>query len=223
MLWEAILAGSRLFHTVEGRASYYDNYMQRKQVALWDRPQTIDLAEIERLILFLNQWRSHYDSGTSQRRRLRDAIRQTVPAIEALGSKTLLDVDLEASGVPDQIGAIFDAIASCGSRNEATAASKVLHTIRPGLFVMWDSAIRSGYALDGSGRDYGHRFLPRMQKMAVRARSQCAEARHISPRASERALSQCGHSLAKVLDEYNIAKFTLKLDEVWNLELAGEC
>jgi hypothetical protein len=219
MLWQAILVGSKFYH-LDPRATYYDRYLSDRRMGLWTKPDTIPEAEVERLILFLNQWNSHYDSSPPQRRQLLQAIRSAFPLIEALGKATLLTIDLSTDSVRRDISLVFQAIASCGSRYEATAASKILHTIKPELFVMWDNQIQGSYACDRGSDDYASRFLPRMQKLVLKALGEYATAEDVTRNEAERALTPCGHTLAKVIDEFNFAKFTLKRDEVWDAELS---
>jgi len=218
MLCDAILVASRLFHELEPRAPFYDDYLNSKRTELWESPDALTLAEIERLILFLNQWASRYESSSAQQRRLLDAIRKVLPFVQAAQGSTLMGLDLKGPLRRD-IARAFDTIASCGSRYEATAASKILHTIDPRLFVMWDRSIQLGYAVGDRGEEYAQRFLPRVQNLALRAVEEYLQSRRVSSEAALEALTQCGHTFAKVLDEYNYAKFTMRRDEVWDTEL----
>jgi hypothetical protein len=77
---------------------------------------------------------------------------------------------------------------------------------------MWDSSICGGYAVNGHGYDYGHRFLPRIQKLVRRAIREYTQTQSGSQEQTITALRKCGHTLAKVLDEYNYTKFTLRRD-----------
>lgn len=88
----------------------------------------------------------------------------------------------------------------------------------PDLFVMLDGPIRSGYAILLM-EDYGQRFLPRMQKLARKAvvEYEATNQAHESE-ALQFLCGGCGHTLPKVLDEYNYVKFTLRNDQVWDVE-----
>jgi hypothetical protein len=219
VLHNAILKGSELYHELETRAHYYDQYQASTRLCFDREPESITFAEIDRLILFLDQWFSHYESSPEQCRRLLKAIQEVLPTGRRLLDEQLLTVELMGQETRKDIAYMFNTIATCGPRVEKTATSKILHSLHPELFVMWDSAIQSGYAVAGTGEDYAERFLPRVQKIAVRAVEQCAGAHGVSARKAIEILTQCGHTLAKVLDEYNYAKFTLKRDEVWEAEL----
>jgi hypothetical protein len=224
MLFDAILVGSQLFHEVEPLGGFYDNYLAGKRWQLWKQEGTIDLVEIERLILFLNQWRTHYENSRATQQSLLEAIQSVFPLLQALEAESLMGVDFKrllmpGTTVSQAIEQIFERIASCGRRYESTGTAKIMHTINPGLFVMWDSSICGGYAVNGHGYDHGHRFLPRIQKLARNAIREYTQTQGGSQEQAIVALCKCGHTLAKVLDEYNYTKFTLKRDEVWNLEL----
>lgn len=223
MLFDAILVGSRLFHKVEPLGGFYDDYLAGKRWQLWQQQETIDLVETERLILFINQWRTHYENSKTTQQSLLDAIRSVFPLFQALEAENLLVVDFErqlmqGTTVSQAIEQVFERIASCGRRYESTGAAKIIHTINPELFVMWDSSICGGYAVNGHGYDYGHRFLPRIQKLVRRAIREYTQTQSGSQEQAIAALRKCGHTLAKVLDEYNYTKFTLRRDEVWDLE-----
>jgi hypothetical protein len=208
-----------LFHRLEPRASFYDQYRAFTRLSFDREPRTITSSEIDRLILFLNQWSSHYESSPEQCGRLLKAIRGVQPTGRGLLNDDILTVELTNQETRTRIAGMFKTIATCGSRNETTATSKILHSLHPGLFVMWDDLIELGYAVSGSGEDYAERFLPRMQKIAVIALGQIAAAHGLTRETAIETLTRCGHTLAKVLDEYNYAKFTLKRDEVWEAEL----
>ena len=119
--------------------------------------------------------------------------------------------------VSEAVGSRFETIAGSGSRYESTATSKILHVLHPPLFVMWDSAIRGGYAVDRSSGDYARRFLPRMQRQASEAVDSYIRDGEAEPAAAVEALEKrCGgRPLTKLVDEYNYCKFTLRRDELW--------
>jgi hypothetical protein len=220
MLADAVLLASELFHELEPRAIYYDQYFRDRRPAVWVSAEALTMADVERLILFLNQWASRYENSSTQRSRLLDALQRAIPVVNSLPGD-LLTIDLTRLSLRQDIASIFEMLTTCGSRKEATAGSKILHTIRPDLLVMWDNAIQLAYAVGAaSGDDYAHRFLPRMQKLAWRAVTEYAETRRVTPQSAAKSLARCGHTLAKVLDEYNYVKFTMKRDEVWDVEFS---
>ena len=103
-----------------------------------------------------------------------------------------------------------------------TATSKILHVLRPDVFVMWDAPIREFYGLDGSFRSYQlfnstmrERTMNLMKPVFVRFRS------HDSVECRLHALLcnrlGCNHprllSLTKLIDEYNWVTITNRVDD----------
>ena len=221
MLHDAVLLGSRIFHEDEPLRDYYEAYFRDEGFSLVDEPERLDGARAARLIQFVNQWRTHYQATTPQ---LRDALKAVLPELCMLRDEAFLDVDLArpCNGpwtVGDVIERVFETVASCGRRYESTGASKILHMVHPRLFVMWDSAIAAGYATGRSGRDYAHDFLPLVQLVARRAVDEYERSRSALAGDAVSALCACGHTMARVIDEYNYAEFTLSRREVWVTEL----
>lgn len=216
MNWHELIKGSQLYHLKEKRDHFYDDYMKRKDWDKWDNPDLAD-SEIILLFNFLNQWSTHYPSGPDQVRAFHSAYESIFPTIQALGNDRLEDSDLNENKLR-YIENVFAKIAFCGSREEVTGASKILHTIIPDFFVMWDSSIGSGYAVTRTPHGYAYKFLRRMQKQANEAISsytsefQCGRETAITSIISEGN----GRTITKLIDEYNYAKFTLGLDELWD-------
>jgi hypothetical protein len=220
MLYDAITFGSKVFHALEPLGGFYDDYMREKKYELWDSANSLNASEMSRLILFVNQWRTHYQSAPQQ---LLKAIQEVHPILQALQGHTILDMDFTSEvhpgmSVEQAIEEVFETILKCGKRREATGTAKILHTINPDLFVMWDKYIAAGYAVNTSGEGYAQHFLPRMQKLLKRAVGKCMQRRHETREEALMTLRPCGHTLAKVVDEYNYSKYTLKTDEIWDLE-----
>jgi hypothetical protein len=112
---------------------------------------------------------------------------------------------------------MFEKIASSGSQYESTGTSKILHVLYPPLFVMWDSAIRGGHAVDGRSSDYAQRFLPRMQREAKEAVDSYIADGKAGPTTAVRELERLceDRPLTKLIDEYNYCKFRLRVEELW--------
>ena len=150
-----------------------------------------------------------------------------LPDTLLLDDQDILRVDFTREFKGQTVGrlieGIFETVAACGRRYESTGTSKILHMINPRLFVMWDDAIRGGYAVRrGKSCDYARHDLPRIQKLARRAVDEYATAHGGSEREAEGALCACRDTLAKVIDEYDYAKYTLSKEEVWFTELAPD-
>lgn len=180
-----------------------------------------------------------YPKSDESQQKLLAALKKVTRELQELDDKTILTVEFNqktGSGktLSDAIRDVFDKLAYCNPRNNSmsTAAAKILHTIKPDLFVMWDSYIRPGYGALGLGDHYARSFMPRMQSLLRCAIDQSARAEHITQDEAVERLCQCGHTLAKVVDEYNYVKFTWATasdergaasNKVWNLELAPPC
>lgn len=182
----------------------------------WENPDVPD-GEIIILFTFLNQWSTHYPSGPEQIQAFKSAYKSVFPAIQMLKDERLEDADLSENKL-SQIENIFRKTAYCGSRYEATGASKILHTILPNFFVMWDVSIGAGYAVTRTPHEYAYKFLRRIQKQINGAiLSYVAEFKCSKEVAVDGLINKGnGGSLTKLTDEYNYAKFTLGLDELWD-------
>ena len=223
MHWESLVLASAIFRQ---RQPTYDRlyleYMSSRDEAAWYSEAGPNDVEIVRLLRFLNQWASRHPSDADARARFKRAYIQVLPLLRALKGITLLDTAfgggvVQGMCVSEAVGSIFETIAGSGSRYASTATSKILHVLHPSLFVMWDSAIRGGYAVDGRSNDYATRFLPRVQWQAREAVDSYISDGSADPAVAVQDLeSLCGgRLLAKLVDEYNYCKFTLRVDELW--------
>ena len=190
---------------------YYRDYMIKdKDWTKWDGPGTLDLAEAGKLLGFLNLWK------TPMKVRLIDLLSRLKFALmctKELHGKGILDIDFNED-VSTMIELSFKILATCEHSYESTAASKILHTINPDLFVMWDDKIRSMYGREilnkrtglKSENDYAHHFLPEMKRLATESITQVTDKRKCSRTDAIKWLAPCSNTLAKVLDEYNYVK-----------------
>ena len=221
MLYEDIRRGCTRYHQGKDGYAYdkaYANYFEDKNQAKWDNPDTLDLAEAGKLLAFLNQWETLMPARLTD---FQSALKKATAELTPLMDKSILDLDLNELSIgdaedADKIRSIFLTVAKCGGDSiEATATSKILHTINPHGFVMWDRKIREHYAQpllgkktpnigEAAAREYACRFLPAMQLIAKRAIEQVMAAEnHDSRDDAIKSLTPCGNSLAKVIDEYN--------------------
>ena len=210
MLYEAILLGCEKYH--QAPYSYddaYREYRNDRDEDKWSNPKTLDYSEVDRLILFVNQWgcmmpREAHDNVE----RLREGLKRQIPGLDRLKDYTLLNVELDEA-TRKLIAESFHAVANAGCRFESVATSKMLHAaVNPELFVMWDNCIMHGYEITyGNGRAYAHHFLPKMQLLARESMRQARDSQ-VEP------YPPAGHTMAKVIDEYNYVRFTLRNKEV---------
>ena len=205
MLYEAILLGCQKYH--QATYSYedaYRRYRNDRDEGKWSNPETLDHSEVNRLVFFVNQWSSHVPRDTDNVERVLGELKRQVPELNRLKDRTLLDVEFDEATC-ELIARSFDVVADAGRRYEKVATSKMFHAaVNPELFVMWDGEIMRGYEIIyGNGRAYAHGFLPEMQLLA---RESACQAKEKSPC---RSYPHPGHTLAKMIDEYNYVKFTL--------------
>lgn len=236
MLYEAIRLGPNIYQTkVPFAYDYaYTQFLAEKDQSKWDNPDNLDLYEIEKLRVFLNEnWRARMQMqhrGRDLRLDLQYALQRALPYLNRLQDNNIISVDLNDSNITKPIIYAFDTIARYGPRSyESTGASKIVHTIIPELFVMWDSAIRGGYGVGEDaanknthwkreGEGYVRYFLPRMQRLAESAITQVMEKECRCRNDAINSLKSGSRTLAKTLDEYNYSKFTVNSDRVWQEE-----
>lgn len=218
MLHRAFCLSSKIFHQ-EPISRFYDSYLKSKKLDI-DNPSTVNEHEMKLLKRFLNQWRTHYQSSYGE---MLEAIMFVLPNLVALKNEDILHVDFKKrigdNTTSEHIAQIFNVIADCGPRFEATGASKILHTLNPNLFIMWDAKIREGYGVYNRGNAYATSFLPKIQRVAQRAVSDCISSDNMSKESAIKAICVCGHTVAKVVDEFNYVKFTLRRDEVSKIQI----
>lgn len=144
--------------------------------------------------------------------------------IVSIDFKEQIDVGNEVRPLHDVIVELFLAFETVSiSRKNYAGASKILHVIVPGLFVMWDDTIRCAYGCriedDRAGKEY-FRFLVRVQKQVREA----VESYHVERNCGleeasellEKELYEGGfYKLARLVDEHNFQKYTEGRDELW--------
>ena len=100
----------------------------------------------------------------------------------------------------------------------------MLHVIIPKRFVMWDDKIRSN--LVGGQRDgkcYAKEFMPSMQGLLKQSLEGYIQENGGDYESASNQISQLanGHTLAKLIDEFNYLRFTRKktLSEIRSIPL----
>ena len=220
MLHEAIRLRCEEYHkTVSAYDSAYTRYLGDVKQGHWDNPSLLNYYDAKRLVDFVNEWKSRMPSDKNNVEKVLYELRRAVPKLGVLRDTTILDVDFDQVvlgrwSIGELIRDSFDGIARAGKRYESVATSKMLNVaFNPSLFVMWDGAIQSGYGTDRYGYDYAYKFLPRMQELARQAVTEVMEEECLSREDAVKSFTNhCknGNSLAKIIDEYNYARFTLK-------------
>ena len=234
MHWTKLVSATKLFRDAYRGAELYDHYMASQDASRWLDDREPDLPGAQLLISFINQWATRSPLKPEELLRGCLAVLPELQSLAGLRFETLdfgAHVDHNGKTVASIIADVFDGIARCGRRYESTGASKILHLLRPELFVMWDLRIAAGYGLckdveqpRPNGTEYANVFLPRLTYEADDALESCMREKHVDRhQAVDEILRLSGApTFAKLLDEYNFMKFTAGVEDLWNLHPATE-
>lgn len=212
MNYTKLVEAHKAFYIGENRAKNYDKYMiEQKNWKVWQNP-VVSMTEIEKLFHFIRSWDRFFRGDPRVFQRIYQEI---YPVLDELRNERTEDADFSNAELKAKIGDIFDEVANCTAieRYESTDASKMLHTILPNFFVMWDDKIKTWTVGGGSdGRTYSHEFLPKMQRELNEAIESCMTEMKLDRKAAIKHIrEQCGYeTLAKLADEYNYVKYTLQ-------------
>jgi hypothetical protein len=203
MHWRDLLIGHMAFYHKEPRALYYDHFMKIKNWEKW--ADSVPLDEVKKLFDFIVRWDFHFQ-GDPQK--FAEIYSKVSPIIQNLKSARLEDLDFNNDHVSDGIKRVFDSICDCSWKYESTDTSKILHTIVPDLFVMWDRNIRERILGDVEckwGAVYANDFLPKMQKEINDCISSFMSEKQLDRAESAgRIRGLCDNkSFPKLIDEYN--------------------
>ncbi len=223
MHWRKLIEGCELYRQQAGprydRA--YDKYVRKHGGNPLPAPQGFDGSHAQDLIDFMNAWGARAPIQAAQLTAAYPQVYGSLCQLAALRlDNVILDQPLATGHTPSALAAqVFDGIAKCGTRNEyPVGASKMLHALVPHFFVMWDNSIAAGYACPTSGHGYAFTFLPRLMKELEEAIVTCAREYVANRREATAALVKLGgrRPLPKLLDEFNYAKYTLSLSQLWD-------
>jgi hypothetical protein len=208
MHYTQLIEVHHLFYEEEFRAFNYDGYLACKDWKCWFEPNLPEF-EIKKLFNFIKSW-DRFFRGDLER------FQTTYPKILSILEK-LKDERIEETKFTDQLKKdvrdVFDMVANCAldNRYESTDASKILHTILPNFFVMWDKKIKDNLVGGGGlGAVYAFRFLPQMQSELNEAIEKCMEDKWIKRGEAIAHIRKetNGATLPKLIDEYNYMKYT---------------
>lgn len=210
MHYKKLIEAHKLFYRGEHRASNYDRYLEKKNWSLWRVPE-VPIGEIAELFKFIKSWDRFFQGDE---KKFKEIYAKIFPAIEELRSLNIEDADLTDREIASKIKDVFNKVARCAimDRYESTDASKILHTIIPDFFVMWDDKIKDGLVQGRRmGATYAFYFLPIAQNeinetietyMTEKGMSRIEAIKYIR--------NSCdGKTLAKLIDEYNYMKYTI--------------
>jgi hypothetical protein len=223
MHWKKLVEGATLFRR-HGRGNLdYDRYWADRDQGQRLTGCELNSQEAVSLITFINRWSTRSPLKPGELSRGYASIHPLLSTLDGVKFETLefkAPIGTNGLTVQSAIAQIFDGIAGCGQRFESTGASKILHALRPDLFVMWDERIASGYGVSPSrrkGTEYAGLFLPRIRGELDQAIESLSVGsgidRHL---AIESLKARAGvESVSKMLDEYNYMKFTIGVPTLW--------
>ncbi|KPK77787.1 MAG: hypothetical protein AMJ89_01780 [candidate division Zixibacteria bacterium SM23_73] len=209
------------FTNLESRYFFYDGYMNNKSDC-WLDGNTLPEFEIKKLFNFIRSWDKRF-SGDLQK--FKRCYKKIYDDVKQLKHKRIHSIDFCNVETGQRIQRIFGKIVECGkNRPEYTDASKIMHTVLPELFVMWDDEIRKKLRKTHQWKwpkekaqiteEYVFKFLPQMQREANEVIVSYTQENYCNPREAVNEISRRGgnYTLAKLLDEYNYVKYRLKKD-----------
>ena len=208
--YKKLIDAHKLFYEGEYRAFNYDGYMKLKDWEIWMNPD-LPSDEIRKLFNFIKSWDRFFRGDVKT---FQEIYREVYPTIQELKDERIEDTNFTEE-LKIKVRDVFDKVANCPliNRYESTDASKILHTILPNFFVMWDDDIKKG-VMQGreKGAAYAFYFLPKMQLELREAIKTCMEERKLDRADAIRYICErCdGKTLAKLVDEYNYMKYTKK-------------
>lgn len=210
MEYKKLIEGHKLFYESEYRAFNYDGYMKCKDWTCWTNPD-LPIDEIRKLFNFIKSWDRFFQGDVELFRGIYAEVSST---LQELKNERIEDTSFTGE-LKIRVRDVFDKVGNCTliDRYESTDASKILHTILPNFFVMWDDKIKEG-VIQGrdNGAAYAFYFLPKMQLELREAIETCMEERKLDRiDAIKYICEKCdGKTLAKLVDEYDYMKYTKK-------------
>jgi len=208
-----LLKAHKIFINIETRWKFYDSYIKNKDHEAWFKSGDIPLREELLLFGFVLSWDPYFQGDLIKFLKIYKGI---FPILKKFEHETIIKVCL-SDEVKSSISVIFDKIARCPKikRFESTGASKILHTIIPNLFVMWDEKIRKAIIgnKERDGRCYAFEFLPKMQKAAEEYLDSYVKENGGNYETATLQISKMAdnYSLAKLIDEYNYVRYTKRI------------
>ena len=209
----SLIIAHKGYYQLELKAWNYDNYLSNKNHELWNQP-TLPENEIEKLFTFIRSWDRWFRGDEYIFQGIYEEIYED---LISLRDEKFEFLNLSDRTVMNKIKIILDKVADCTlkkERFESTDASKILQTINPDLFIMWDRKIRQGRIGDENyytGKHYINSFIPRMKKELNSAVTRISEIElNSEDDVLEYIKRNCDNkSMAKILDEYNFVIYTI--------------
>ena len=208
MDYKKLIEADKIYYRIEPRGINYDGYMKRKNWDAWST-SNVPFEEVEMLFGFIKSWDRFFQGDKDL---FVEIYKEIFPFIEKVRNEKIEETKVLGE-LSVEIRRTFDKVAECpgGGRYESTDASKILHTIVPNFFIMWDDKIKDGTVQSGSnGAVYAIKFLPKMQLELKEAIESCMKEKQLGHEEAIEYISKAcnGKTLAKMADEYNYVKYT---------------
>jgi hypothetical protein len=220
-----------LYNVMDEDLSYLEDLQEVEKSLNTERPG-------KAVVGFLNNWRMRLSCNIVPDKINNWYNADTKRVLEEL-PHSLLKVDFNKAHTVVNITTLFNSLDKITGIND-TGASKILHIIKPNIFVMWDNEIREHYLKDFQGKKNkagSKAYLFFMQKMQEIAIPICKENENIASDLSMKLkrlyegnlrnhtkepeklrltkkiefLEKKGKSITKFLDEYNWIVITKKI------------
>lgn len=200
---ELIEAHKMFYESGYHKAYNYDEYLENKEWGEWEKPD-IPREEVVKLFRFIKSWDCFFQGDIDKFLRIYSEI---FPVLLEFKDLKVEDINLDDKELTTKVRDIFDKVAYC----PRARASKILHTILPDFFVMWDDKIKIGLVSGRKmGATYAFYFLKITQNAINEAIETCMDERELSrPEAIRHIRDACdGKALPKLVDEYHFLKYT---------------
>ena len=200
LTWEGFVAGVRGYRDDFAPKGREDEAYVRGLTLVQEVPLTRRAERSPAIVRLLNTWACRLSSSLTPGL-LAGWIRAHGTELEELEPLTIVDPELPGHAVT--IGELHDDVIAVlragGVRNMSdAAASKALHLLLPGLFVMWDREIRRS-APSGYGS-----YIAQMHELALRlVREAPVPPAEVEAHLQQELGASTRKTLAKHLDEYN--------------------
>lgn len=216
--WDEFAWDVFIYNTEED--TYYKEIMVDKKDILVKLRRTPDKLIVEEeivkgIIEFLNKWKCRTKNDTGSAENLKKSLQRISAQIQKLDDEyDIITVDLIS--LRELINEIYKEIRTCLG---CTATTKLLHIIKPRLFVMWDSPVREEYHKNNKqicDSEEGYFvFLQTMQEMAKNIEKEFQntmnERQDLADYLSQQLELGYSKTLSKYLDEYNWSKITQRI------------
>jgi hypothetical protein len=206
-------------NNVEKGELQYEECIKHREI--WDNLSNMNEDNVRKIVIyFLNKWRCRLPYECAPQ--LAASLKKAEPLLKPMRNFSIESVNLipikagsKTLRVLELIEKVFEVIqkVKAGKRTVGpTATSKILHMAVPKFFVMYDEKIRKAYGCEGNAKGYVN-FMLRMNLLARNLLEQA--------KGNKEAILACSkwreRTLARLLDNYNYARFSLpKLDLLSN-------